>query len=1255
MMQEKINPANKRLLRENLDLRMRLQEAEETLRAIRDGEVDAVIVKRDTGDQVFSLMETENLYRLMVETMNEVGMAVSPDGTIIYSNNRASVVLQLPAERIAGRNIREFVLPGDLGRFDALLGNALERTASERIGFTRNAGQPMALQVWASCIEQAGNFIICLVGTDLSQVESYQDMIAQLNERKQALHNSRIAAFNLMDDAIEARRMAVREGNRLKAVMEALPIGVAIIDKLGGTVESNPMFDVIWGGHRPDTLSFDDYRKYQAWWVDTGEPLEVMEWASARAVRDGETVLGEMVRIERFNGEQAYVINSAAPINNAEGEVDGCAVAIQDVTPMWNAEQAIRESAGRFELLSMTAGELLKAKDPRAIIETLCKKVMEHLDCQVFFNYIADEAARKLRLNVYGGIPEEEARRIALLDYGSAISGCTAIECRTIVAEHIPTTPDERTDLVRSFGVKAYAAHPLISEDGNMMGTLSFGTKSRETFSEDDLSLMKAVADHVTVALVRRRDGEALRESEKKFRAIFDNMTEGVILHEMLYDEDGSPNDYLVISANPAAGKLLGLGSRDAAGMLATTLFGAPVAPFLHAYHRLLSTGEAARFDTYFAPSDKYFSISTSLISGSRFAVVIEDITGRFLAEEEMRQTLMATTDGIWKRNFITGEVFFSPRYYTMLGYEPDEFPASLDSWKGLIHPDDFDQAMQVHTLFEQGDEDNYANEFRLRAKDGSYRLIRSRGRVIMRDDSGRRLRIIGNHFDVTEEKAMVKMFEETSLLLTTIVDNTDLLIAFLDSDFNFIRVNRSYADAGGNDMSFFPGRNHFSLNPSDNLLEAFREAVATGMPLYRKGESYVYPAGSERGASYWDLSIIPIKDHSGIVKNLVLTFADVTNYKLQETLLLHFNERLESKVAERTEELFETNENLLVEVRTRKLAEDEKERAYADLHTIFNSMSIGMTVISRDHRYISVNRRFAEMVSVDQEELLGKQCFELWDNVICSSGSCPVKNLFFGTIQFPYEYEMKYVNPQGKELLFQFIIMPYFERDGSMAGIISNVIDITEKREILLKLTNIIDDERRNISYELHDDLGQNLTAIGFIMESIRQKTSNPPRWLLDKINETSELVIMAQNKTRSLSKILSPVDIGRDGLRVSLEIMARSMERVYDIKCDISVDDGFEIDDNNIATILFYITREASTNSVKHGKSKNISIHAYRDDTTRGIIIRDDGTGIGKAIADTGIGLRIMKYRSQIIGATFSMENNASGGVEVAVRLPY
>ncbi len=72
--------SNGRLMKENSELRARLEEAEETLRAIHEGEVDAVIVKGSKGDRVFSLEETDNLYHLMVETMNEAGLAVSPDG-----------------------------------------------------------------------------------------------------------------------------------------------------------------------------------------------------------------------------------------------------------------------------------------------------------------------------------------------------------------------------------------------------------------------------------------------------------------------------------------------------------------------------------------------------------------------------------------------------------------------------------------------------------------------------------------------------------------------------------------------------------------------------------------------------------------------------------------------------------------------------------------------------------------------------------------------------------------------------------------------------------------------------------------------------------------------------------------------------------------------------------------------------------------------------------------------------------------------
>ncbi|HEY6010901.1 MAG TPA: PAS domain S-box protein, partial [Nitrospirota bacterium] len=172
------------------------------------------------------------------------------------------------------------------------------------------------------------------------------------------------------------------------------------------------------------------------------------------------------------------------------------------------------QSNGHFELLAMTAGELLQSTEPQKVVESICRKVMEQVECHAFFNYLVDEQRGKLHLNACAGIPDEEARRIEWLDYGVAVCGCVARDGSRIVAEHIPTTPDVRTDLVRSYGIKAYACHPLLGPGGKIIGTLSFGTCSRETFSEDELSLMKTVTDLVATAMNRMENEEAIRQNQ---------------------------------------------------------------------------------------------------------------------------------------------------------------------------------------------------------------------------------------------------------------------------------------------------------------------------------------------------------------------------------------------------------------------------------------------------------------------------------------------------------------------------------------------------------------------------------------------------------------------------------------------------------------------------------------------------------------------------------------------------------------------
>ena len=132
------------------------------------------------------------------------------------------------------------------------------------------------------------------------------------------------------------------------------------------------------------------------------------------------------------------------------------------------------------------------------------------------------------------------------------------------------------------------------------------------------------------------------------------------------------------------------------------------------------------------------------------------DLTERKQMQNELERTLAATTDGIWWWNFKTGELRFSSRYYTMLGYEPDAFPADFETWQNLVHPDDFDTALGVAKAYLKTKSENYENEFRMRTQSGAYRWIHARGRIVEKEENGEPVLMVGNHEDITEKKEAI-------------------------------------------------------------------------------------------------------------------------------------------------------------------------------------------------------------------------------------------------------------------------------------------------------------------------------------------------------------------------------------------------------------------------------------------------------------------------------------------------------------------
>ena len=186
-----------------------------------------------------------------------------------------------------------------------------------------------------------------------------------------------------------AHAEAVNEKNRLHAVMESLPVGVALLDALGGSVRSNPAFEAVWGAPPTSANPVSGHAVYKAWWTATGQSVQPDEWASARAVQKGETVVGQEMQIQRFDGARAFVLNNAAPIRDAQGRIAGSAVAIMDITELKRAEEALRESEERQRVAEAVQVERQRFND---ILEKLPAMV-----CLLTPDYRVSFANRRFR------------------------------------------------------------------------------------------------------------------------------------------------------------------------------------------------------------------------------------------------------------------------------------------------------------------------------------------------------------------------------------------------------------------------------------------------------------------------------------------------------------------------------------------------------------------------------------------------------------------------------------------------------------------------------------------------------------------------------------------------------------------------------------------------------------------------------------------------------------------------------------------
>ena len=215
---------------------------------------------------------------------------------------------------------------------------------------------------------------------------------------------------------------------------------------------------------------------------------------------------------------------------------------------------------------------------------------------------------------------------------------------------------------------------------------------------------------------------------------------------------------------------------------------------------------------------------------------------------------------------------------------------------------------------------------------------------------------------------------------------------------------------------------------------------------------------------------------------------------------------------------------------------------------------------------------------------------------------------------------------------------------------------EIERRKRLESEILNISENERRRIGEELHDSLGQQLTGISFMTKALEQKLAVTAPNEVTNVTEIANLVNQATDQARGLAKGLHPVDLGADGLMLSLEELAATTKNLFGITCTFKCDKAVEVDDTTVAVYLYRIAQEAVNNAVKHGKATKIEIVLLRGKDTSVMTIKNDGLDFPKEFEarGTGIGLQIMDHRVDLIGGSLDIHAAEEGGTIVTCTFP-
>lgn len=341
---------------------------------------------------------------------------------------------------------------------------------------------------------------------------------------------------------------------------------------------------------------------------------------------------------------------------------------------------------------------------------------------------------------------------------------------------------------------------------------------------------------------------------------------------------------------------------------------------------------------------------------------------------------------------------------------------------------------------------------------------------------------------------------------------------------------------------------------------------------------------------------------------------------------------------------------NLQDEIKEHKQTQEALRHSEEIFSKAFQSSPNSICIASlTTKRFISINETFLRLTGYTAEEVLGRTPVEL-KLFTSREDSLTLGNQLERKEHLrSKEVELRTKSGETRTCLLS---GEWIELRGEQC-ILATIEDITEWRRLEQEVMNIADGVRQKIGQDLHDDLCAHLIGI----EVLSKVLSDKEKYLAGGNNAYAEkirsLISEAVEKTRGLARGLCPVHMMASGLESALMELAENTEKTFGITCLFECDEPVLINDNALATHLFYIAQEATQNAIKHGKAKLIKIGLSSSGGKITLQITDDGSGIINPVSAKGMGLRIMSYRAKMIHAELNIESGPGGGTIVSCLL--